>query len=38
MDADVDGIVDKAARASSMKGNVIELTREELREIVTRAW
>jgi alcohol dehydrogenase class IV len=36
-DADVEGVVEKAARASSMKGNAVELTRDELREIVTRA-
>jgi alcohol dehydrogenase class IV len=35
--ADVDAIVDKASRASSMKGNAVELTREELREIATAA-
>jgi hypothetical protein len=29
--------VEKAAKASSMKGNPIVLTAEELREIVTRA-
>src|SRR5262249_37690218 len=36
-DADVDGVVEKAARASSRKGNAVGLTRDELREIVTRA-
>ena len=35
--ADVPGIVERAAKASSMRGNPITLTREELAEIVTRA-
>jgi alcohol dehydrogenase class IV len=35
--ADVPGIVAGAAKASSMKGNPIVLTREEMTEIVTRA-
>jgi len=34
---DIPGLVDKAARASSMKGNPIVLAPEELREIVARA-
>jgi len=36
-DDDVDGLVEGAARASSMKANPIELTPEELREIAVRA-
>jgi alcohol dehydrogenase class IV len=36
-DAHVPGLVAKAAKASSMKGNPIELTGEELTEIVSRA-
>lgn len=35
--ADVPGIVERAAKASSMKGNPIVLTREEMVEIVTKA-
>jgi alcohol dehydrogenase class IV len=34
---DVPAVVDSAARASSMKGNPITLTPEELREVLTRA-
>jgi alcohol dehydrogenase class IV len=34
---DVDLLVEKASRASSMKGNAVELTVEELREIISRA-
>jgi len=34
---DVPALIEKAARASSMKGNPIELTAEELTEIVTAA-
>ncbi len=34
---DVDAIVDKAARASSMKANPVELSVEELREILSAA-
>jgi alcohol dehydrogenase class IV len=34
---DVDVLVEKASRASSMKGNAVELTMEELREIISRA-
>jgi alcohol dehydrogenase class IV len=36
-DSDIPGLVEKAARASSMKGNPIALTSEELREILTAA-
>jgi len=36
-DTDVPLLVEKAAQASSMKGNPIALTREELREIISRA-
>jgi alcohol dehydrogenase class IV len=36
-EADFDTLVDKAAAASSMKGNPIALTRDELLEIVRRA-
>jgi alcohol dehydrogenase class IV len=36
-DSDIPGLVEKAARASSMKGNPIVLTPEELREIVVAA-
>jgi alcohol dehydrogenase class IV len=36
-ESDISGLVDKAARASSMKGNPIALTAEELREILTAA-
>ena len=36
-EADIPGLVEKAAKASSMKGNPIVLTAEELREIVSRA-
>ena len=35
--ADLPVLVEKAAQASSMKGNPIELTAEELREIISRA-
>jgi alcohol dehydrogenase class IV len=35
---DLPGLVEKAAQASSMKGNPIALTTEELREIVSRAY
>lgn len=35
--ADVDGLVEKAAVASSMKANPIVLTHQELREILTQA-
>jgi alcohol dehydrogenase class IV len=34
---DLGGLVEKASRASSMKGNAVELTREELREIIALA-
>jgi alcohol dehydrogenase class IV len=34
---DFDSLASKAARASSMKGNPIELTKQELREILTNA-
>jgi alcohol dehydrogenase class IV len=37
VEADLDPLVDKAAAASSMKGNPIALTRDELLEIVRRA-
>jgi alcohol dehydrogenase class IV len=33
----VPALVEKASQASSMKGNPIKLTEEELREIVVRA-
>ncbi len=36
-ESDLDVLVEKAAQASSMKGNPIVLTGEELREIVSRA-
>uniref|UniRef100_Q01ZQ1 Iron-containing alcohol dehydrogenase n=1 Tax=Solibacter usitatus (strain Ellin6076) TaxID=234267 RepID=Q01ZQ1_SOLUE len=36
-DADIPALVEKAAQASSMKGNPVVLTTEELREIVSRA-
>ncbi len=36
--ADIPDLVEKAARSSSMKGNPIELTREEMMEIAMRAW
>ena len=36
-DADISALVEKAAQASSMKGNPVVLTTEELREIVSRA-
>jgi alcohol dehydrogenase class IV len=36
-DADIPVLVEKAAQASSMKGNPVVLTTEELREIVSRA-
>jgi alcohol dehydrogenase class IV len=36
-EGDLDGLVEGAARASSMKANPIELTPEELREIAVRA-
>jgi alcohol dehydrogenase class IV len=36
-DADVPDLVEKASKASSMKGNPIVLTSEELAEIITRA-
>ena len=36
-DADIPGLVEKAAQASSMKGNPIVLTPEELRRIIERA-
>jgi alcohol dehydrogenase class IV len=36
-EGDLDGLVEGAARASSMKANPIELTAEELREIAVRA-
>jgi alcohol dehydrogenase class IV len=36
-EGDVDALVEKASRASSMKGNAVELTREELREVISRA-
>ncbi|MGC9468359.1 MAG: iron-containing alcohol dehydrogenase [Anaerolineae bacterium] len=35
---DIAEIVDKARRSSSMKGNPIVLTEQELAEILTRAW
>jgi alcohol dehydrogenase class IV len=35
--ADLDLLVDKASRASSMKGNPVELTREELCEVVSKS-
>ena len=37
IEADIPTLVEKAAQASSMKGNPIELTPEELRQIVERA-
>ena len=36
--ADIPALVEKAAQTSSMKGNPIPLTVEELHEIVLRAW
>jgi alcohol dehydrogenase class IV len=36
-EADIDGLIEGAARASSMKANPIELTSDELREIAVRA-
>ena len=36
-DADIPALVEKAAQASSMKGNPVVLTAEELREIISRA-
>ena len=36
-EADIPALVEKAARASSMKGNPIVLTDEELRAIASRA-
>jgi len=36
-DVDIPTVVDKAARASSMKGNPVPLELGELREIVARA-
>jgi alcohol dehydrogenase class IV len=36
-EADIPALVEKASQASSMKGNPIALTREEMCEIVTRA-
>jgi len=37
-EADLPGVVEKAARASSMKANPVELTGEELLAVVTAAW
>jgi len=34
---DVETLVEKASKASSMKGNAVELTREELVEVISRA-
>jgi alcohol dehydrogenase class IV len=34
---DVDIVVEKASKASSMKGNAVELTRDELVEVISRA-
>jgi alcohol dehydrogenase class IV len=31
-------LIDQAARSSSMKGNPIELTREEMAQVLSRAW
>jgi len=36
-EGDVTGLVEKASKASSMKGNPIALTPEELREVLTKA-
>jgi alcohol dehydrogenase class IV len=36
-EADIPGLVEKAAQASSMKGNPIVLTPEELRQIIEGA-
>jgi alcohol dehydrogenase class IV len=36
-EADIPDLVEKAAQASSMKGNPIVLTPEELRQIIQRA-
>jgi alcohol dehydrogenase class IV len=36
-EADIPDLVEKAAQASSMKGNPIVLTPEELRQIIERA-
>jgi alcohol dehydrogenase class IV len=35
--ADVPGIVERAAQASSMKGNPVTLTREEMMEVVNKS-
>jgi alcohol dehydrogenase class IV len=35
--SDIEGLCDKASRASSMKGNPLPLTAEEMREILSRA-
>lgn len=37
-EGDLPGVVEKAARASSMQANPIQLTREELLAVVTAAW
>jgi alcohol dehydrogenase class IV len=37
VEADIPLLAEKAAQASSMKGNPIALTSEELREIISRA-
>ena len=37
-EADLPGVVEKAARASSMQANPILLTREELLAVATAAW
>jgi alcohol dehydrogenase class IV len=36
-ESDLDSVAEKAARASSMKGNPVVLSAEELREILLRA-
>ena len=36
-DDDADGLIEKAAKASSMKGNPVELTPDEMSEILTRS-
>ena len=37
-ESDLPGVVEKAARASSMKANPLPLTSEELRAVLTAAW
>jgi alcohol dehydrogenase class IV len=37
-EADLPGVVEKAARASSMKANPLPLTSEELLVVLTAAW